>query len=398
LRRTVVINWQMTSIHGWGVYGLNLALNWAADPDIAPVSGHPVDLDKLHLDALSLTALAPVRQATEHFVQQLAARPDGEATSSGPVLLALNGELRPEPAAHGVQMRGRPTVGIPFIETAHLPDAAVARVRSYDLVVAGSGWNAELLRAYGAPEVRTVIQGVDRALFHPAPRRGLMPDRFLVFSGGKLERRKGQDLALAAFKVFAGRHPDALLVTAWHSPWPHVARTLDASGLAAPVPFAASGAVDVAGWAVVTGIPANQVLDLGLVPNASLPPVLREMDVALFANRCEGGTNLVAMECMACGVPAILSKNTGHLDLIEEGACYQLERQGELTGREGPFGDVAGWGESDVDEIVAALEAAYADRDEARRRGLAGAARLERYSWAATARGMKDAVLPLARS
>jgi glycosyltransferase involved in cell wall biosynthesis len=156
--------------------------------------------------------------------------------------------------------------------------------------------------------------------------------------------------------------------------------------------------VDVASWAVASGVPANQVLDLRFVPNASLPPVLREMDVALFPNRCEGGTNLVAMECMACGVPAILSKNTGHLDLIEEGNCYALERQGELAGREGAFGDVAGWGESEVDEIVAALEAAYADRDGARRRGLAGAETLKRHSWAATARGMKDAVLPLAQS
>jgi glycosyltransferase involved in cell wall biosynthesis len=217
-----------------------------------------------------------------------------------------------------------------------------------------------------------------------------------VFSGGKLERRKGQDLALAAFKVFAARHPDALLVTAWHSPWPKVASTLDVSGLAAPVRFAADGAVDIVGWAVASGVPAGQILDLGVIPNASLPPVLREMDVALFPNRCEGGTNLVAMECMACGVPAILSKNSGHLDLIEDGACYPLERQGELAGKEGPFGDVPGWGESDIDEIVAALEAAYADRAEARRRGLAGAEILKRYSWAETARAMKEIVLPLA--
>jgi glycosyltransferase involved in cell wall biosynthesis len=392
----VVINWAMTSIHGWGVYGLNLALNWAGDPDVTPVCAHPIEAGKLALDPLSRAALAPVRQATEQLVRQLAGKPGSEAQSSGPVLLALTSDLEPIPAAHGVRMKGRPTVGIPFVETARLSGEAVERARMQDLIVAGSSWNAELLRAYGLTEVRTVIQGVDPALFHPAPRRNLLRDRFLVFSGGKMERRKGQDLALAAFRIFAERHADALLVTAWHSPWPQVARTLDVSGLAAPVPFAANGAVDVVGWAVASGVAANQVLDLGLIPNASLPPVLREMDVALFPNRCEGGTNLVAMECMACGAPAILSKNSGHLDLIEEGNCYPLERQGELAGREGPFGDVAGWGESDVDEIVAALEAAYADRDDARRRGLAGAETLSRYSWAATARGMKDAILPLA--
>jgi glycosyltransferase involved in cell wall biosynthesis len=395
LRRTVVINWPMTSIHGWGVYGLNLALNWAADPEVAPVSAHPIQLENLRLDPLSLQALAPVRVATAKLVDQLAAQPGSTASSSGPVLLALNAGLQAHRAAHDVQMSGRPSVGIPFIETAHLPADAIERARGYDLVVAGSSWNAEILKAYGLPQVRTVIQGVDSALFHPAPRRRLLPDRFLVFSGGKLERRKGQDLALAAFKIFAERHPDALLVTAWHSPWPQVARTLDASGLVAPVRFAANGTVDVVGWATASGVPAHQILDLGIIPNANLPPVLREMDVALFPNRCEGGTNLVAMECMACGVPAILSQNSGHLDLIEDGACYPLTRQGALTGSEGPFDGVSGWGESDLDEIVAALEAAYADRDEARRRGLAGAELLKRYSWAETARGMKDLVLPL---
>jgi glycosyltransferase involved in cell wall biosynthesis len=50
-----------------------------------------------------------------------------------------------------------------------------------------------------------------------------------------------------------------------------------------------------------------------------MPSVLQEMNVAVFPNRAEGGTNLVAMECMACGLPVILSGNTGHLDLIENG-------------------------------------------------------------------------------
>ena len=62
----------------------------------------------------------------------------------------------------------------------------------------------------------------------------------------------------------------------------------------------------------------NQVLDLGRVPNAGMPRILRECDVAVFPNRAEGGTNLVAMKCMACGVPTILSANTGHLDLIRD--------------------------------------------------------------------------------
>jgi glycosyltransferase involved in cell wall biosynthesis len=175
-----------------------------------------------------------------------------------------------------------------------------------------------------------------------------------------------------------------------------VARSLDRSGLAAPVRFQANGAVDAAGWAVASGIAEHQVLDLGLVPNRSMPPLLREMDVALFPNRSEPGTNLVAMEAMACGVPTILSANTGHLDLIEPDNSFPLTRQTPLTGDEAGFGGVPGWGESDVDEIVATLEAAYADREAARARGLKGAETVSKLTWARTAAEMKAAILALA--
>ena len=142
--------------------------------------------------------------------------------------------------------------------------------------------------------------------FHPAPKQGLFADRFVVFSGGKLERRKGQDLVVLAFRVFAQRHPEALLVTAWSSPWSQVARTLEKNAAVKPVSYRPDGQVGVLTWVQANGIPRRQVVDLGPVPNAEMARILREVDVALFPNRAEGGTNLVAMECMACGLPTIL--------------------------------------------------------------------------------------------
>ena len=393
--RTLAMNWSLSSFHGWGVYGLNLALNLAGDPDLTLVSAHEVPPQHLEIDPLSRLALQPMLQRSAELARSLAAMKGKVATSTGPVLLALNGALRAPPGAHEVPLTGKPSLGVVFLETTQQPADAVARAAAHDLILAGSSWNEQMLRSHGLERVRTVLQGVDPALFHPAPRRGVLNDRFLVFSGGKLERRKGQDLALAAFKRFAERRPDALLVTAWHSPWPQAARTLDVSGLVAPVPFRPDGRADVVGWAAASGVRPDQLLDLGVIPNAAMPQILREMDVAVFPNRCEGGTNLVAMECMACGAPTILSRNSGHLDLIEGENCYPLDRQGELSGIEGPRGEVAGWGESDVDEIVAALEAAYADRAAARRRGLAGAATLSRLSWARTAQAVKAAVMGL---
>src|SRR5581483_11248947 len=117
---------------------------------------------------------------------------------------------------------------------------------------------------------QTVLQGVDMTHFHPGPRAGLFGDRFVVFSGGKLEGRKAQDLVARAFRVFAQRHSDALLITAWSSPWPQHARTVEQHPGVSPILFRPDGQVDVMAWLEANGIPKRQVLDLGRVPNADM--------------------------------------------------------------------------------------------------------------------------------
>lgn len=148
------------------------------------------------------------------------------------------------------------------------------------------------------------------------------------------------------------------------------------------------------GWAAAFGLPADAILDLGTVPQLKMPAVLREMDAALFANRCDGGTNLVAMECMACGVPTVLSANTGHLDLMDSSNCYALSRQNPVDPRNAAVAGAEGWGESGIDEMVEQLEAIYRDRQEAAKRGAKGAGTLARLPWAQQVQALKATILP----
>lgn len=395
MRRRAIIHWGISSFFGWGVYGLNLALAWARDPEIEALASLPIQPDQIAVDRLRKLALEPFLARSADLAGKLRAQGGRPVAVDVPLLAALGNDFKVGAGPGGAALSGRPTVGVVFFEIPQLDADTIARARALPLIVAGSTWNERILRAYGVETVTTVIQGIDPTLFHPAPRAGILGDRFTVFSGGKLELRKGQDLVVAAFARFAAKRPDALLVTAWHSPWPALARSVDVSKRVAPLVVGNDGVVDVPAWCEASGIPRGQVLDLGAVPNAMMPQVLREMDVALFPNRSEGGTNLVAMECMACGVPAILSANTGHLDLIDDGACYPLRRQGPVAGAGAAVGDVPGWGESDVDEIVEALERAYADRADARARGTAGAAKLAGFTWSRTADAMKRIVLGL---
>lgn len=392
IRRKVIIQWGISSFFGWGVYGLNLALQWADDPDLEPICSLPLHPNGINIDPLRRRALEPFFRASVLLQEQLKGFAEREVNADRPMLMALGNDFSPQPAIYNAKLSGNPTFGVVFFETAQFNEESIVRARQYAEIVVGSTWNARVLKEYGLTNVRTVLQGIDPTLFHPAPKAGFMGDRFLVFSGGKLEHRKGQDLVLAAFKRFQRARPEALLVTAWHSPWPALARSVDQSGLLSPVTFNAEGKPDVVAWAVANEIPAEKVLDLGAIPNALLPTVLREMDVALFPNRCEGGTNLVAMECMACGVPVILSTNTGHLDLADERCCFPLTKQKPLREAGAGVGQTPGWGESDVDEIVEMLERAHRDRREAARRAKHAAKKLADLTWAATATKMKQMI------
>jgi glycosyltransferase involved in cell wall biosynthesis len=203
----------------------------------------------------------------------------------------------------------------------------------------------------------------------------------VVFSGGKLEYRKGQDIVVAAFREFHRRHPESILVTAWQNHWPKTMEGIDHKGYVHGTPTVGSdGQIDITGWLEANGVPRSASHNLGVVPNYLMPKVYLQVDAAVFPNRCEGGTNLAAMECLACGLPTVLSANTGHLDLIDAEHCYPLKKQGRVDAIH-PYQATQGWGESQVDELVESLERIHGDSAEAAKRGAASVRFMEDWSW-----------------
>jgi glycosyltransferase involved in cell wall biosynthesis len=379
-RMPLVFCWGVSSFYGWGVNGLNLMLALADHPVFTPIAGQVFDPADLVLDPLREARIQPAIIQSRDVWNALAGIEAPALEIEAPVLSGIGHDFVDAGlAVHGKQLRGLPQVGVAFLEQAALSPAGRERARDFALVIAGSTWNERLLLHHGIPTT-TVLQGVDTGLFHPAPRADLLGrDRFVVFSGGKLELRKGQDLALAAFRAFHRRHPEAVLLTAWFSPWSDLMRTAAAHpGLAPPRPTP-DGHPDIIGWAVANGLPAEAVVAVGPTPNIAMPHVIREADVALFPNRAEGGTNLVAMECMACGIPTILSANTGHLDLLRiPDIAIPLTRQGRVTRADL---DTTDWGESDIEETVEALETVWQDRQAARAMGARAASAMAGMDW-----------------
>ncbi len=374
----IAVNWQAGTGSGWGLYGFHLAVHLAALGRDVSLLWPPGDWIAPPLESrLFRSVVARSASLQERF---RALSEGGRLDLPATVLHGLGEELLPPPMG-GREVRGTRNFGVTFFVDPALGHEARAIGAGLDGVIAGSTWNAVLLEAAGVARVHLVIQGVDTGAFRPAPKAGLLPGRFAIFSGGKLEFRKGQDIVLAAFKRFCQNHPEALLMAAWSNGWAKSAATIELSPHAMPpVPLDQEDRPDLRAWLALQGLTEREVLLLPDLPNFQMGPILREADLAVFPNRCEPGTNLVAMEAMAAGVPTILSANTGHLDFADAKIAYVLGEQGRV--RDVPFHrSTEGWGESSVDDVLAQMERAFAQREEARALGLAAAECVGAYSW-----------------
>ncbi len=388
-----ILNWQPSSVHGWGVYGINLALNWLREGRLFPIFSQAFQMELIRLDPIRQAKFHTLHQATTELERQLLQQPVGQSLNLDlPVIHALANGLKTNSSFNQQMLTSSCLTGVVFFEDTNLTLDAFQRANLYRLIITGSTWNQRVLEANGCQNVTTIMQGVDHTIFHAENRASPTPERFLVFSGGKLEFRKGQDLVVKAFSRFVEIYPDAVLVTAWHSPWQNLAQELDHSGITTPIVYDQNGRVNVSDWLIQNGIPSQNFMDLGLIPNNQIANTIRQMDLALFPNRAEGGTNLVAMECMACGIPVILSGNTGHLDLVQDGNCLILKDQKPVSHFKV---GTDGWGESQVDEIMDHLIFAYNNRDYLAHIGAQGADFMKQYSWEKQSAKLGDLILAL---
>jgi len=124
MRQRITINWSVSSYFGWGVYGLNLALQWANDPDIELMSCIPIAPDDLYIDPIQRRALAPflgVSKALEKILPPLGTRIQLEC----PVLSDVY--LGPERFEYSIS--GSPTIGLVFFDTTQLTQDALHSTR-----------------------------------------------------------------------------------------------------------------------------------------------------------------------------------------------------------------------------------------------------------------------------
>jgi glycosyltransferase involved in cell wall biosynthesis len=342
MTKKLLFNWGISDTTGWGIYGMNL-LEWG-------MKSEAFRLIPFHWPPSLLNSINQLRiMQLETFAKSMEG--DQSWNSNDIALIHLGNQIQIPTFNSSIK-----EVGVIFFESNPVSQENIEKLKKLHAVVTGSSWNSEKLTEAGVPNYFQ-IQGVDTDLFRPQDKR-IYTDRFVVFSGGKLEYRKGQDIVLAAFKIFSNKYPDALLINCWRSPWEApVAHSINFSGLCKEFYPSKDMGQSINDWIRRNGIKDENFLSLDLIPNILMPEILREVDLAVFPNRCEGGTNLVAMEALSSGVPCAISKNTGHLDLIQGNNCFPLAIQGSVNKVDGL--ETCEWGESSVDELVAVMEGAY---------------------------------------
>lgn len=281
-----------------------------------------------------------------------------------------------------LNVRGTKNIGYTFFEM-EPNDKTIANSKNFDMILTGSTWCTNKLNKYGITNTGTLIQGIDPALFFPLPRKD-DENLFVIFSGGKFELRKGQDLVLKAFQILQKKYPDMILINAWYNMWPHLVASMSYSNY---IKYEAVGNTwheFITHLLEINDIDTKKVISLPITPITKLRELYYKTDIGVFPNRCEGGTNLVLMEYMACGKPVVASYATGHKDILNEDNSLLLKSVNPFRIK-AEQKNIIDWEEPDLDELIYNIEYAYFNRNVIKRVGQNAGEFMKNYTWGKTA-------------
>ncbi len=280
---------------------------------------------------------------------------------------------------------GKKNIGYTFFEN-ELIDQSLENSKKYDLVLGGCTWCCDKMEEKGIANTEVLIQGIDPDIFYPIDEEK-DEDLFVIFSGGKFELRKSQDLVLKAIKILQQKYSDIVLVNAWYNMWP---QTMELVAHSKHIKFELKGDkwIDKMNHLYeINDIDKSKVLTYELIPNKELREFYKQTDIGLFPNRCEGGTNLVLMEYMACGKPVVGAYTSGHKDVLTEQNSLLLK---EMIPHKIFYDNKlwADWEEPKLEEIIAQIEYAYHNRKEIKKLGKQAGEDMKNFTWADSAKSL----------
>ena len=279
------------------------------------------------------------------------------------------------------------------VEALELPRYILNAHRHFDRMISNSSWSGAMIRDAGFSDVTTIIHGADPR-FSPAERdvveeviesfgtggwmNSVFPTYppFIIFSGGKLELRKSQDIVIQAVGHMMQSHPDVRFICDWFNPWPETAKSIQATALYRKHQGKSTAAIMRA-----CGIDFARTRMLQTESStveehvAEKLEAMRSCDVGIFPNRAEACCNSIMCETMACSKPVVALYAHGQADVLDRDDPCVCKSYEPLVISNGKY-STSEWFEPNLDEVIANLEWVYANRDRSRAIGAANADRL----------------------
>lgn len=278
---------------------------------------------------------------------------------------------------------GEQNYGYTFFEN-ELNNNSLQNSKNYDIIFAGSTWCKDKLLEKDITNSQVLIQGIDTNLFHPITEEK-EDDNFVIFSGGKFEFRKGQDLVLKAIKILQKKYKNIILINLWYNFWQETIFTMKYSK---HIDFEYKGHT----WREIiknlcykNGLNTEGIITYKDVPHQKLKNIFSKTDIGVFPNRCEGGTNLILMEYMACGKPVIASYTSGHKDILNSENSIMLTNFKNIDVYDENDRLISKWEEVVIDELVDKIEFAYHNRNILKNIGKKASENLKYFTWENTA-------------
>ena len=179
-----------------------------------------------------------------------------------------------------------------------------------------------------------------------------------------------------------------MLVNSWHNIWPKHRDTMRAS---AHIRYFPPRNTDHHGWISsllgVHGIDLKRVITIGPRDHRLLPELYHATDLGIFPNRAEGGNNMVLMEYLACGKPALASFNSGHKEILRRQNAVLIENHRPLEFRPGREVE-ATWSDPSLEETIDKLEWCYQNRARLHVLARQAAEDMRGFSWQRLAEGL----------
>ena len=264
---------------------------------------------------------------------------------------------------------GRRRVGRTTFETDRLPSDWIGRCNAMDEVWVPTEFNRGTFTAAGvdSSKLHVVPEGVDTEIFRPGVRPLEIPHKrgFTFLSMFDLQARKGFDLLLKAYLAEFRADEDVSLVL----------KVTQHSGQRVDTAAELAYFVEREAGCKLEDTPPIILLD-EFVPQSEMPRLYAAANAFVLPSHGEGFGRPYA-EALACGLPVIATRWSGHLDFLHDENSFLIDIEGLVPACE-EVEYFAGhqWAQPSVEHLRQLMRKCIQRPEEARRRAELGRAEM----------------------